>query len=132
MICKQCGNELKDGALFCTNCGAKQVPDENERAIASDDEKTVGIFANAEKLITFNASIPVALPITVKIVARRYPETIPIIKGIILSIFLPYTEEIIVTKRVTRPHNNAMYGEVTTSDPVSSTMVITPSTSLMT
>lgn len=46
MICKQCGNELKNGALFCTNCGAKQVPDENGRVIASDDEKTVGIFGS--------------------------------------------------------------------------------------
>ena len=24
MFCKQCGNELKDGAMFCTNCGANQ------------------------------------------------------------------------------------------------------------
>ena len=25
MFCKQCGSELKDGAVLCTNCGAKQT-----------------------------------------------------------------------------------------------------------
>ena len=28
MLCKQCGQELRDGAIFCTNCGAKVVFDE--------------------------------------------------------------------------------------------------------
>ena len=46
MFCKQCGSELKDGAMFCTNCGANQ----NATAAASaqntdfDLEKTVGAF----------------------------------------------------------------------------------------
>ena len=34
MICKQCGHELHDGALFCANCGAKIVLDET--AVAPD------------------------------------------------------------------------------------------------
>lgn len=46
MFCKQCGNELKDGAMFCTNCGANQnataaAPVQNTEP---DSEKTIGIF----------------------------------------------------------------------------------------
>ena len=40
MICKQCGSELREGAVFCSNCGAKQVTEE------IDFEKTVGTFNN--------------------------------------------------------------------------------------
>ena len=46
MYCKQCGSELKDGAMFCTNCGANQnvaaaAPAQNAEP---DLEKTVGVF----------------------------------------------------------------------------------------
>ena len=27
MFCTKCGNQLKDGEKFCTNCGAKVIPD---------------------------------------------------------------------------------------------------------
>lgn len=46
MFCKQCGSELKNGAAFCTNCGANQnataaAPAQNTEP---DLEKTVGVF----------------------------------------------------------------------------------------
>ncbi len=46
MFCKQCGNELKDGAMFCTNCGAKQTVSAAvlAQSTESDPEKTVGVF----------------------------------------------------------------------------------------
>ena len=30
MYCKNCGKEIKDGSLFCTNCGAKTEETENQ------------------------------------------------------------------------------------------------------
>lgn len=46
MFCKQCGCNLKEGAAFCTNCGASQkaaaaAPAQNTEP---DFEKTVGLF----------------------------------------------------------------------------------------
>ena len=45
MFCKQCGNELKEGAVFCQKCGTRQTasaaPIQN---IADDMEKTIGVF----------------------------------------------------------------------------------------
>lgn len=49
MFCKQCGCELKDGAIFCTNCGVKQVmeaPAVEPVLQAPDLDKTVGIFGD--------------------------------------------------------------------------------------
>ena len=45
MFCKQCGNELKDGAMFCTNCGANQgAAAAPAQPVEQDLEKTVGVF----------------------------------------------------------------------------------------
>lgn len=45
MFCKQCGNELKDGAMFCTNCGANQgAAEAPAQPVEQDLEKTVGVF----------------------------------------------------------------------------------------
>ena len=41
------------------------------------------------------------MPMSVNTVASRYPERMPQMKGIILSIFLPYTEQTMVTPSVT-------------------------------
>ncbi len=48
MLCKQCGNEIKIGAVFCANCGARQMVGSAE--IPENDlsgEKTIGIFEDA-------------------------------------------------------------------------------------
>ena len=52
----------------------------------------------------------VAIPITVNIAAAAYPASIPIMKGISLTIFLPYTEQIVTTKRVISPHKRHTSG----------------------
>lgn len=44
MFCKQCGNELKDGAMFCTNCGANQGAAAPAQPVEQDLEKTIGVF----------------------------------------------------------------------------------------
>lgn len=45
MFCKQCGNELKDGAMFCTNCGANQgAAAAPAQPVEQDLEKTIGVF----------------------------------------------------------------------------------------
>ncbi len=31
-VCKKCGNQLPDGAMFCTHCGAKRAPEEIKRS----------------------------------------------------------------------------------------------------
>lgn len=49
MFCKQCGSKLKDGAVFCTNCGAKQMVEAPAAASVqqeSDLDKTVGVFGD--------------------------------------------------------------------------------------
>lgn len=49
MFCKQCGSQLKDGAVFCTNCGAKQTEEATQSAPVgqySDLDKTVGVFGD--------------------------------------------------------------------------------------
>ena len=38
MICKNCGSEIDDAAMFCTNCGA---PIEKEEFITNEDRQTV-------------------------------------------------------------------------------------------
>lgn len=38
MICKNCGSEIDDAAMFCTNCGA---PIEKEEVITNEDRQTV-------------------------------------------------------------------------------------------
>ena len=38
MFCKQCGNEIKEGAVFCTNCGAKQTVDAPAQNAGADSE----------------------------------------------------------------------------------------------
>ena len=53
MFCKQCGNMLADGALFCTKCGAPQngmasAPIQN---IEDDDDRTVGIYSSQQKRV---------------------------------------------------------------------------------
>lgn len=40
MICKECGNEIISGTLFCTNCGAKAEAPEQE----ADSDKTVVLW----------------------------------------------------------------------------------------
>lgn len=40
MICKECGNEILPGTLFCTNCGAKAEAPEQE----ADSDKTVVLW----------------------------------------------------------------------------------------
>lgn len=49
MFCKQCGSELKEGAAFCTNCGAKQTAEAPAAAPVqreADLDKTVGVFGD--------------------------------------------------------------------------------------
>ena len=36
MYCKNCGKEIKDGSLFCTNCGAKT--EENRKPVGETQE----------------------------------------------------------------------------------------------
>ena len=55
----------------------------------------------------FIASTSAAIPMPVKIAASAYPATIPMMKGNNFSVFLPYTEQIIVTASVTRPQMSA-------------------------
>lgn len=46
MFCQQCGYQLKEGAAFCTNCGARQNPGQVSPIQTPEDdmEKTVGVF----------------------------------------------------------------------------------------
>ncbi len=53
MYCNQCGNELKDGAVFCTNCGAKQEQPPHGQV----PDKTVG-FYYVESESNFQNSTP--------------------------------------------------------------------------
>ncbi len=58
MYCNQCGNELKDGAVFCTNCGAKQEhPQQSQTA-----DKTIGIF-NFENNPNFQNGVSAPPPV---------------------------------------------------------------------
>ena len=60
MFCKQCGSELKDGAVFCTNCGAKQTLETPQTAPVgqgSDYEKTVGVFGDFPGVDATNPTI---------------------------------------------------------------------------
>ena len=43
MFCNQCGTQLADGSLFCSNCGTKQ----NAVPLEEDLDKTVGVFHSA-------------------------------------------------------------------------------------
>lgn len=43
MFCNQCGTQLAEGTLFCSNCGAKQ----NAVPLEEDLDKTVGVFQSA-------------------------------------------------------------------------------------
>lgn len=50
MFCKQCGSELKDGAVFCTNCGARQTLEAPQSAPVGQDsdlDRTVGVFEDS-------------------------------------------------------------------------------------
>lgn len=58
MFCKQCGSELKNGAVFCTNCGAKQVAEVPQPAVEEETlEKTVGVFGDVP-----NSAAPINPP----------------------------------------------------------------------
>lgn len=37
MFCKQCGSVLKEGAVFCSKCGAQQ-------SVSMEEEKTIGFY----------------------------------------------------------------------------------------
>lgn len=60
MFCKQCGSQLKDGAVFCTNCGAQQGPAQPAQEVEQDLEKTVGAFT---ELPNFQQTPPAQEPI---------------------------------------------------------------------
>lgn len=62
MFCKQCGSQLKDGAAFCTNCGAQQTPAQVQptQEVEQDLEKTVGAFT---ELPNFQQTPPVQEPV---------------------------------------------------------------------
>lgn len=55
MFCSQCGTQLKEGAFFCTNCGAKQetaqVPP--VQSVETDLDKTVGAFSTIPDFAQF-------------------------------------------------------------------------------
>lgn len=61
MFCNQCGKELRDGALFCTNCGAKQAP---ENTVDEFDKTTI---------IDSNFATPADESIEVEQVQPTYP-----------------------------------------------------------
>ncbi len=65
------------------------------------------ILLKTLKSITCNAVLFVLRPMTVKIAAAAYPARIPMINGMSFAIFLPNTEQIITTKRVTSPQASA-------------------------
>lgn len=44
MFCKQCGTALKDGAVFCTSCGANQTATAPNQNAEDNFDKTVGVF----------------------------------------------------------------------------------------
>lgn len=52
MLCKQCGAQIKDTAIFCEHCGARQQSVE-------DDDKTFGIFSDfSPQNETYSAKSP--------------------------------------------------------------------------
>lgn len=53
MLCKQCGAEIEDTAIFCENCGARQ------KSVEDDDDKTFWIFDEpSSQNETFTAESP--------------------------------------------------------------------------
>lgn len=62
MFCKQCGSQLRDGAVFCTNCGAQQNPAQEApiQEAEPDLEKTVGAFT---EIPNFQQTPPVQEPV---------------------------------------------------------------------
>lgn len=67
MYCNQCGSELKEGAVFCTKCGAKQEPQIQEETQVENLDKTVGIYGiETENSVSEQAQQPVKVqnPIT--------------------------------------------------------------------
>lgn len=66
MICKSCGNEIKDGILFCPMCGARQAAAVNTSSgTASFAGQTAGnagsVVLYQNKLVS-NASNPLTIP----------------------------------------------------------------------
>ena len=65
MFCKQCGSELKDGAVFCTNCGAKQTLETPQTAPVGQDsdlDKTVGVFGDFPGTDATNSTVEQSTP----------------------------------------------------------------------
>lgn len=76
MFCKQCGSQLKDGAVFCTNCGAQQNPAQVPpvQETEPDLEKTVGAFT---EMPNFQQAQPVQEPVAAPAQEPSYREPIP-------------------------------------------------------
>lgn len=53
MFCNECGNELKEGAEFCTNCGTKAKKDEVERS----DEILHTVVQSSGHNVTFSQAV---------------------------------------------------------------------------
>ncbi len=78
MFCKQCGNELKDGAMFCTNCGAQQgAPATTPAPVADQDlEKTVGVFGGG-----IPNTAPAADPVVAPVAEPELEKTVGVFGG---------------------------------------------------
>ncbi len=78
MFCKQCGNQLKDRAMFCTNCGAQQGAPATTPAPAADQdlEKTVGVFGGS-----IPNTAPVAEPVSAPVAEPEIEKTVGVFGG---------------------------------------------------
>lgn len=82
MFCKQCGSQLKDGAVFCTNCGVKQTVEATQSAPLgqnSDLDKTVGVFGDFPSMESSHPTPEqVAAPIASQVQTQQATYTPPV------------------------------------------------------
>ncbi len=76
MFCNQCGSQLKEGAVFCTNCGAKQTGNEIPvqqpmQPVAPVAPAPAQNFADPEKTVGIFSEVPVSQPVQPAVSAEQ-------------------------------------------------------------